>query len=199
VGDAARADHGEALRNEIGRPTQGLAQGPGTMQRRERRPLTVDVDGNNRQIVRRGQEAERHHDAVVTLPFLGERDIDRLHDLIDQPLREGGIAGDAGTRDAEPRRVLDRTTVAIGHADGEARHVVHEEIGEVLGRYHDERVRARGEELLAQAAIGGIEGLAQCRIGHVRAPGDTGCVTADTRKHQAHTPATFSFTAVVMA
>src|SRR2546430_6269479 len=51
----------------------------------------------------------------------------RSHDLADQLLRECGIPGDAGARDAEPARVLDRAAVAIGHADGEARHVVRSE------------------------------------------------------------------------
>src|SRR4029077_10567325 len=88
--------------------------------------------------------------------------------------------------------------VAIRHADGEARHVVHEEVGEVLGRHHDERLRARGDELLAQAAEGGVEGLAQRRIGHARAPGDARRVAADAGEDQAHTPATFSSICVVM-
>ena len=32
-------------------------------------------------------------------------------------------------------RILERAVVEVGHADGEARHVVHEEVGEVLGRH----------------------------------------------------------------
>src|SRR5205823_3956020 len=79
------------------------------------------------------------------------------------------------------------------------RSVVHEEVGKVLGGHHDQRIRARGDEPFPQAAIGGIERLAQRRIGHARAPGDAGRVAADACENQAHTPATLSSSWVVMA
>src|SRR5690348_7067638 len=88
--------------------------------------------------------------------------------------------------------------VAIRHADGEARHVVHEEVGEMLRRYHDDGVWARGEELLAHALVGCVQWFAQRGVRHGGAPRDTRGVTADSGEHQTHTPATLSSICVVM-
>ena len=53
-------------------------------------------------------------------------------------------------------------------------------------------------EALRHAAIGLVKLARDRGIGHVRASGDAGRVAADAREYQAHTPATFSSSAVVM-
>ena len=68
-----------------------------------------------------------------------------------------------GTRralDREPLLVLDRPFVRIGHAHAIGRHVVHEEIREVLGRDDDERVGTRRFEARAQLAELRVERVA---------------------------------------
>ena len=86
-----------------------------------------------------------------------------------------------------------------GHTDGERRHVVHEEIGEVLGGDDDQRIGSRGDEL-ARACRDRRRRTARATADRPYArAGDARRVAADTREHQAHTPATFSSNPVVMA
>jgi hypothetical protein len=136
---------------------------------------------------------------VVELPFLGERDVDRLHHLLDQRLRQRGVAGHLRALDADPVRILDRAFVFVGHADRERRHVVHEEVAEVLGADDDQRVRPGGAELFAEAVERGVDGVLHGRVGQMRAAGDAGRVAADARENKTHTPATFSSISVVIA
>ena len=108
------------------------------------------------------------------------------------------MPGTVALRDAHHSRILDRALVAIRHAHREGGHIVHEEIGEVLRRDHDQCIGAGGGQTLRHAAVGGVEFLRDARIGEVRATRDAGRVAGDPREHQAHTPATFSSIAVVM-
>ena len=54
-------------------------------------------------------------------------------------------------------------------------------------------------EIVRHAPVGAIELIGDAAIGHVRAPGDAGRMTADARKYQAHRSATFSSKRVVIA
>jgi hypothetical protein len=124
-------------------------------------PWQVDVDRNDRQIELRRQEVQRHHDPVVELPLLGIGDVDLLHHAAHQAQRQVGVAGYAGLRDAEPAGILDRPLVVVGHADRVGRHVVHEEVREVLGGDDDQRVGFAAASESPHGAEGGMEGVAQ--------------------------------------
>jgi hypothetical protein len=147
----------------------------------------------------RRQEVQRHHDAVVELPFFRVGHVHRLHHFADQALRQRGVAGHPGLLDAEPLRVFDRALVAVGHADRIGRHVVHEEVREVLGRDDDHRVGLRRAHGFAEAMELRVELVLHRRVGQVGAARDAGGVAAHACKNQAHTPATFSFVPVVIA
>ena len=197
--DAAGADQGDAFRRQVRGAAQGLTERPRSMQRRERRSLAVDVHGDDRQIVSGGQKAQGHHDAMIELPFLCVREIHGLHHFADQTLRQRRIAGNDGARNAQPLRIFDRSFVALRHAHRECGHVVHEKIGEVLGGDHDQGIGPRRGKFGGHAAIGAVELLDDGFIGHVRAAGDAGSMTADAREHQAHRSATLSSNPVVIA
>ncbi len=86
VRDAAGAHERNALRHLVAGLAQRFAEGPGAVQRRQRRTLAVDVDRDDIHVIGRREEVERHHDAVVELPFFGVGHIDRLHHLPDDAL-----------------------------------------------------------------------------------------------------------------
>ncbi|MNT47895.1 hypothetical protein D3C72_1846450 [compost metagenome] len=136
---------------------------------------------------------------MVELPFFRVGHIHRLHHLADQALRQRSVAGDGVLLDAQPLRVFDRALVAVGHADRIGRHVVHEEVREVLGRDDDHRVGLGGAHRLAEAMELRVELVLHRRVGQVRAAGDAGGVAAHACEYETHTPATFSFVPVVMA
>jgi len=52
-------------------------------------------------------------------------------------------------RDVQPIGIFDRSVIFLGHADRISWHVVHEEIGEMLGRYNDDSIGPRGVQRLA--------------------------------------------------
>jgi hypothetical protein len=135
---------------------------------------------------------------MIEFPFLRVRQIHRLHHLAYQSLRERRVAWNGGARNAQPLRIFDRPFVILGHPHREGRHVVHEKIGKVLGRDHDQDIGFRGEEPAAHIAVGTVKLFDHRRIGHMRASGDAGRVTADAGEHQAHTSATFSSNRVVI-
>ena len=186
VRDAAGADDCDLLGHGIGRPAERLAEGPGPVERRERRTLTIDVDRDNGKVEPRGEEVEWHRDAVVEQPLLGVRDVDGRHDLGDQPLRQVAVARSLELVDAEPARILDRAVVEIGHADGEARHVVHEEVGEVFGRDDDDRLGPACFEIGPHVVERRVEGVAHLEVGEVLAAGNPGGVAAHTRVDERH-------------
>ena len=184
--EAAGADQRDALGNGVGRTPERLAERPGAGQRRERRTLAVDVGRHDRQVVVRRQEMQRHRDAVIELPFLGIGDVDRLHHLLDQPSRQRLVAGHRGALDAEECLVLDRAFVAVGHADGEGRHVVHEEVGEVLGRDHHQRVGPGRADVVAHPAERTLQRLPRLGVGALGAAGDAGGMAAGAAVNQGH-------------
>ena len=102
------------------------------------------------------------------------------------------VAGHAAPLDREPRFVLDRALVRIGHADAVRGHVVHEEIREVLGGDDDQRIGLRGFEALLQLAELRVERVANARLGARCAARDTRCVAADAGEHEAHRDRSFS-------
>ena len=184
--EAAGTDQGDALGHRISGAAQRLAEGPGTRQRRERRTLAVDVGRHDRQVVVGRQEMQRHRDAMVELPFLGIGHVHRLHHVLDQPARQCLVAGHGRALDPQERLVLDRPLVAIGHADGEGRHVVHEEIGEVLGRDHDQRIGLRRADVVAHAPERGFQRLARLGIRTLGAARHAGGMTAGAAIDQRH-------------
>jgi hypothetical protein len=111
---------------------------------------------------------------MVELPFLGIGHVDRLHHAFDQLARQRLVARHSGALDAQEGLVLDRAFVGIGHAHGEGRHVVHEEVGEVLGRHHDQRIGPRRADVVAHAVQCTLQRLARLGVGALGAGGDAG-------------------------
>ena len=148
------------------------------MQGSERRPLAIDVHRDHRQIEARCEKTQRHCDAVIEEPLFCVGDVDRVHHLSDDPLGQVSIARSPEPLDPEPTRIFDRAVVEVGHPDGEARHVVHEEVREVLGGNDDHRLRAARLEVGPHAVVRGVEGIADLRISEVLAAADTRGVTA---------------------
>ena len=144
------------------------------------------LTGMTGQIEAGGEEVQRHGDAVVEEPFLGVGDVDRLHYLGNESLREISVAGCSKLLDPEPAGVFDRAVVEVSHTDGEARHVVHEEVGEVLCGDDDHCFRAARFEVRPHVVKGGGEGFADLGIGQVFAAGDARGVTADAGVHKWH-------------
>ncbi len=106
--------------------------------------------------------------------------------LGDEPAGQLAVAGHPDLVDLDPVGVLDRTVVEVGHADRERRHVVHEEVGEVLGGDDDDRVGPGRLERLAHLVEGDVQALAQRRVGLVVPAPDARCMAADTGEHEWH-------------
>ena len=85
MGDSAGPDDGDFFGRGVAGDAQRLAEFPGTVQRRQRRPLAVYIHRDHRHVVARRQEMQRHHDAVIELPFLYRSAIRLAH-----PDAEGG-------------------------------------------------------------------------------------------------------------
>ena len=136
MGDPAGAHNGDLLGHGIGRAPHRLAKGPGAVQWRQRRTLTVDVDRDNGQLVLGRQEMQRHHNAMIKLPFFRIRGINGLHDLRDQSAAEIRRARDGGFRDLEPVGILDGPRITLADADTVGRHIIHEEVAEMFRRQH---------------------------------------------------------------
>ena len=186
MGDATRAHDGDSFGEGVCGSAKGLAEGPGPMERRQRRALTVDVGRDDREVVSRGEEVERDHDPVVEQPLLRVGDVATFHHQRDEPFRQRLVAGHRHLVDAEPTRILDRPAVRIRHADCERRHVVHEEVREVLGGDHDERVGFRCFERQTHPVERGVEAVAQRRVGPVGPTGDARSVAAHPREDERH-------------
>jgi hypothetical protein len=149
-------------------------------------PWQLMLTGMTGQVEARRQEVQRHHDAVVELPLLREGDVDVVHRLGDEAAREIGVARNAGSLDAEPARVLDRSVVLVGHADRIRRHVVHEEVREVLGGDDDQGVRLGFAHRLAEASQLRVQCVLERRVGEMGAAGDSRCVAAGGGEDEAH-------------
>ena len=162
---AAGADDRNLLRHRIGGAAERFTKRPCSVERRQRRTLTVDVDWDDRLIEVRREEVERHRNAMVELPLFGIRHVDRLHDLGDDPLRKVATARCSKLVDAQPGAVFDWAVVEVGHADSERRHVVHKEVGEVFGRNHDYRLGTRGLDVRSHLIEGRIERVTHGRVG----------------------------------
>ena len=123
---------------------------------------------------------------MIEQPLLGVGDVDGLHDLGDDPLGEIAIAGGSELLDTEPARIFDRSVVEVGHADREARHVVHEEVGEVLGRDHDDRLGFTRLEVDPHLVERRVERIANLGVGEILAAGDARSVAAHPGVHECH-------------
>jgi len=88
--------------------------------------------------------------------------------------RESRRAGHARLGDLQERLVLGRARIVLREPEAEGRHVVHEEIGEMLGTDDDERIEARGLETPPQPLVGGEEHGALLLGRGLAAPGDAG-------------------------
>ena len=115
--------------------------------------LSVAVNRDDREVVARGEEVQRHADAVVELPLLRIGHVGGVHHPGDEAPGEVAVARHPGLLDAEPVGVLDGALVVVGHPDRERRHVVHEEVGEVLGRDHDQLREAHAALLAGHAKL----------------------------------------------
>ncbi|MPM75162.1 hypothetical protein SDC9_122153 [bioreactor metagenome] len=186
VRNAARADQGDALGALVARAAQGFAKGPHAMQRHQWRALAIDVDRDDAGVKCGRQKMQRHHDPVVELPFLGIAHVHGLHHFGNERERQFGVARDGAPLDAQPGGVFNWAFVCVRHADRKGRHVVHEEVGEVLGGHDDDRVRPRIGQLLSQIAQRAMHGVFHLRVGELRTPGDTGGVAANACEDKAH-------------
>jgi hypothetical protein len=129
---------------------------------------------------------QRHHDAVIELPLFGVRKVDFLQHRSDQSARQLRVSLDAGARDREPLFVLDRPVVVLRHAHRERGHVVHEEIGEVLGGDDHQRIGALGLDGFAHAREVRVERVARARLGPLGAAGDSRPMAAHADEDRAH-------------
>ena len=110
---------------------------------------------------------------MVELPLLRIADVRGLHHLLDEPARQVAIAWYLVLVDAEPTWIFDRAVVAVGHAECERRHVVHEEVGEVLGGDHDDGVGFRRFEVDAHLIERDVEAIANVGISLVGSTSDS--------------------------
>ena len=186
MGEAAGSDKRDPLGLRIARFSQGLTELPGALQRRQWRPLAVDVGGNHRQVIAWRQEVKRNHDAVVEFPLLRVAHIDVFQNGPDQARCKIGISGNTGPGDTQPLLFFHRPLVAFGHSHAIGRHVVHEEIGEMLGGHHHQRIRARVFQLSAHDVHVRIKPFAQALLGALITSGNTRRVTANAGEHEAH-------------
>jgi hypothetical protein len=129
---------------------------------------------------------QRHHDAVIELPFLGIGDVDLIHDIGDQPLRQVRRSRNIGAFDAEPGLILYRPGIGLAHPDTKGGHVVHEEIGEMLGADHDQRLGARILNRLAHPLEALVQPVTEGGVGTFCPARDTRRVAANTCKNQRH-------------
>ncbi len=159
------------------------------MQRRERRPLAVDIGRDHRQVKSRREKMQRHHDAVVAAPLLGVGGIHCLHDHFSEAPRECRIARNTAALDAQPRRVLNRTLESVADPEAERRHVVHEEVGEVLGRDHQQCFCTAVLNVPPLPVQGSVKSVALFDVfDQMGAPGDPGAVAQNAGVDQAHAP-----------
>src|SRR5512146_2729030 len=91
--------------------------------------------------------------------------------------------------DSEPGLILYRSLVVLAHADADRRHVVHEEVGEVLRADHHQRIGPCGLQCLPHSLACRIERIPHRRLGPLLAARDAWGMTADTGKDQTHTSA----------
>src|SRR6185437_10719568 len=109
-----------------------------------------------------------------------------LHHGFDELARELRRSGYASSFDADPGLVLYRSLIAVAHADTDRRHVVHEEVGEVLRADHHQRIGPRGFDCLPHALECRIEGVPNRGLCALAAAGDARGMTADTGEDQTH-------------
>ena len=129
---------------------------------------------------------QRHHDAVIELPFLGIGDVDLIHDIGNQTSRQVRRPGNLRAFYTKPRLVLYRPGIGLSHTDTERRHVVHEEIGKMLGTDYDQRFGAGFLNRPAHPVETFIQPVAQDGIGAVGTPRDTRRMAAGTCKNEWH-------------
>lgn len=160
MGNPAGADQCDPLRHGVSGAAQRFAECPCPVQRRQGRPLAIDIARNDGKPVVGIKEMQRHHDAVIEAPFFGIGGIDSLLHFDDQPARQTGIAANGPVRNAQPLSVLDRAIIAFRHPQRIGRHVVHEEVREMLGGDDDQRIGPRGMQGVAHITERLIERLA---------------------------------------
>ena len=129
---------------------------------------------------------------MIELPFLGVGDVDVGEHGLDDAPRQVGVTGHTAALDRKPRFVLDRPLVGVGHAHAVSGHVVHEEIGKVLGGDDDQGVGLRRFEAHAQLVELRVERVAHTCVGAGRSARDARRMTANARKDEAHRRRSFS-------
>jgi hypothetical protein len=144
-------------------------------------PWQLMLSGIDRDVVARRQEMQRHHDAVIELPLFRVCEVDFAQHRSDQPARQLRVPLDASARDRQPFFVLDRPVVVLRHAHRECGHVVHEEIGEMLGGDDHQRIGPLGLDCFAHAREVSVERVAHARLGALGAPGDPRSMAAHAR------------------
>src|SRR6185312_5722405 len=75
VRDPTRADYSDTLGPGSTGTPQSAAKLITALERNERRSLAVDIDRNDREVGARGEEVQRHHEAVIELPLLRIRQV----------------------------------------------------------------------------------------------------------------------------
>src|SRR5581483_5753580 len=109
-----------------------------------------------------------------------------VHHVLDELQGEFRRAWEAPALDSEPRLILDGPFVVLGHTDTDRRHVVHEEVGEVLRPDHHQRIGTRGFEGLPHPVVGRVESISDRRFGAILASCYSRRVTTDPSEYQAH-------------
>ena len=129
---------------------------------------------------------QRHHDAVVEFPLLGVCHVDVLQGGLDQAPGEVGGPRHGGARYTQPVRVLYRALVLLPHAHAIGGHIVHEEVGEMLGGNHDQGLGPTGFQRLPHSIHGGVQRAHILRVRHGLAAGYPRPVGTHPGKYQAH-------------
>ena len=105
---------------------------------------------------------------------------------LDESLGQITVAGRPELVEADPAGVFDRTVVEVGHTERERWHVVHEEVGKVLGGDHDDGVGFGGLDVGPHLVKRGIQAVAHVGICLIGATGDSRGVAAHTCIDQWH-------------
>ena len=129
---------------------------------------------------------ERDHDAVIELPFFRVGDVDVVEYRLDEAARKFWCARNSGARDAQERFFLDRPLVELRHAHAIGRHVIHEEVGEVLGRDDDQGVGIGVLNRLAEARESAVNGIHMLGLSAVGAASNAGRMAARSVEDQGH-------------
>ena len=106
-----------------------------------------------------------------------------MHDRLYQLFRQCRIPRNAGVIDAQPFFIFNRAFIGLSHTHANGRHVIHEKIGKMFRRDHDQCIGFTVFDRLAHAFEIGEEFVAHYRIGAFGTTGYARTVAADTCKN----------------